>query len=68
VRTATIKIGAEKDKEFALVGSFFGKFSHRRNKRPPNAQVKGGENLTPFFSSRKTYPLSQNTCIFGPRF
>jgi hypothetical protein len=41
---ATIKLDSQKDKEFAIVGSFFGRFSHRRNKRPPNAQIKGGGN------------------------
>jgi hypothetical protein len=66
VGAATIKMDGQKDKEFSIVGSFLGRFCHRRNKCRPNAQVKGGKNLTPNFSSQKNYPLTQKPCIFGP--
>jgi hypothetical protein len=44
---STIKTTAEKDKEFAIVGNFSVRIFHRRNKCPPNVQVKRGEKTTP---------------------
>lgn len=66
--SATIKLEVQNDKVFSLVGSFLGRFSHRRNKCLSNTQVKGGENIAPCFLSQNFYLLSQILCHFGASF
>jgi hypothetical protein len=67
-KQATIKNEVQKDKEFAIVGRKIGRFSHRRKRCLPFAQVKRGGILTPYFCPPKNYLLTKKTGIFGERF
>jgi hypothetical protein len=67
-KQATIKNEVQKDKEFAIVGRKFGRFSHRRKRCLPFAQVKIGGILTPYFLAPKNYLLTKKTGFFGERF
>jgi hypothetical protein len=63
-KQATIKNEVQKDKEFAIVGRKFGRFSHRRKRCLPFAQVKRGGILTPYFLPTEKLPINEKNRYF----